>query len=51
MSAGEAATWKLLIDTNVDDGVTVERIAFASGDVYGVTGRSLLMFELDKSRS
>ncbi len=47
--AGDTATWKLLIDTNLEDGVTPERTGFTSGDVYGATGRSLLMFELDKS--
>jgi glycogen operon protein len=36
--------WQLLIDTNLDD--ESELGAFVSGEVYGVTGRSLLLFAL-----
>jgi len=36
--------WRLLIDTNVEE--KLEKTAFAKGDSYGVTGRSLLLFQL-----
>ncbi|HEU5134302.1 MAG TPA: glycogen debranching protein GlgX [Steroidobacteraceae bacterium] len=36
--------WRLLIDTNVEG--KLEKTAFAKGDAYGVTGRSLLLFQL-----
>ena len=36
--------WELLIDTNVEE--TLTRTSFAKGDVYGVTGRSLLLLRL-----
>jgi len=36
--------WRLLIDTNVDG--KLEKTEFARGDVYGVTARSLLLFQL-----
>jgi glycogen operon protein len=42
---GDPCTWSLLLDTNVPD--LNERTAFPSGSVYGVTGRSLLLFVLD----
>jgi isoamylase len=35
--------WTLLVDTNIPDG---EISSFAIGDTYGVTARSLLLFEL-----
>jgi len=43
---GHAGTerWQLLIDTNVEG--ALEKTAFAKGDVYGVTGHSLLLFQL-----
>ena len=37
--------WSLLIDTNLTDGA--ELGTFATGNVYGATGRSLLLFVLD----
>ena len=36
--------WKLLIDTNIPDSEAQPQ--FAAGDVYGVTGRSLLLYVL-----
>jgi glycogen operon protein len=36
--------WELLIDTNVEEPLT--RTQFAKGDVYEVTGRSLLLLQL-----
>ena len=36
--------WSLLVDTNVAD--ASEKGNFDPGDTYGVTGRSLLLFEL-----
>ena len=36
--------WRLLIDTHVEG--KLDKTAFASGDVYGVTARSLLLFQL-----
>jgi len=36
--------WQLLIDTNLDD--DAELGTFVSGEAYGVTGRSLLLFAL-----
>jgi glycogen operon protein len=36
--------WQLLIDTNLPEGA--EMGTFATGEVYGVTGRSLLLFAL-----
>jgi isoamylase len=36
--------WQLLIDTNLPEDAETDR--FATGEVYGVTGRSLLLFEL-----
>jgi glycogen operon protein len=36
--------WELLIDTNVED--TLAKTNYAKGDVYGVTGRSLLLLRL-----
>jgi len=41
---GEKARWQLLIDTNVPE--LAEQPLFKPGAVYGVTGRSLLLFEL-----
>jgi isoamylase len=38
------ATWTLLLDTNVPDGT---RYLGNSGDVYGVTARSLILLRLD----
>ncbi len=37
--------WKLLFDTNTPDELREE--PFAIGDVYGVTGRSCLLFRLN----
>jgi glycogen operon protein len=37
-------TWELLIDTNVE--VPLQRTAFAKGDCYAVTPRSLLLLQL-----
>jgi glycogen operon protein len=37
--------WQLLIDTNLPE--DSERWAFAPGEVYGVTGRSLLLFAFE----
>jgi isoamylase len=44
---GEAGgeSWRLLIDTNVPE--KDDKQAFKIGDVYGVTGRSLLLFVLE----
>jgi glycogen operon protein len=36
--------WRLLIDTNVEG--KLAKTEYAKGDVYGVTGRSLLLFQL-----
>jgi isoamylase len=38
-------TWNLVIDTNLEENNATG--SFASGDVYGVTGRSLLLFALE----
>jgi isoamylase len=43
-AADEGAAWRLLIDTNVPEQDETHR--FAGGSSYGVTGRSLLLFEL-----
>jgi glycogen operon protein len=37
--------WQLLIDTNLAD--VAELGTFATGEAYGVTGRSLLLFALE----
>ena len=37
--------WQLLIDTNLPE--DAEMGTFATGDIYGVTGRSLLLFALE----
>lgn len=43
----EGEEWKLLLDTNrPDDGDTLEEERFAQKQVYTVTGRSVLLFEL-----
>jgi glycogen operon protein len=41
-------TWKLLIDTNLEGAATesLEKETFKTGESYGVTARSLLLFEL-----
>jgi glycogen operon protein len=36
--------WELLIDTNLEE--LPSRTEFNNGDVYGVTGRSLLLLQL-----
>jgi isoamylase len=41
---GSGTSWSLLVDTNVPD--DERTLAFARGDRYGVTGRSLLLFAL-----
>jgi glycogen operon protein len=38
------STWSLLVDTNLPG--DPEDAPFATGDKYGVTGRSLLLFAL-----
>jgi isoamylase len=40
---GEAAAWELHVDTNVPQ--LQDPLRFAAGSSYGVTGRSLLLFE------
>ena len=45
--AGEAQ-WKLLVDTNAPELESVQM--FSTGDVYGVTGRSLLLFDLTENK-
>ncbi|GBQ93946.1 glycogen debranching protein GlgX [Asaia krungthepensis] len=43
----EGEEWKLLLDTNrPDDGAALEEEQFAQEQVYTVTGRSVLLFEL-----
>jgi isoamylase len=37
--------WQLLIDTNLPE--DAEMSAVATGEIYGVTGRSLLLFGLE----
>jgi Carbohydrate-binding module 48 (Isoamylase N-terminal domain) len=39
------AAWRLLVDTNVPE--QDEQSTFGIGEVYGVTGRSLLLFVLE----
>jgi isoamylase len=41
---GDRSSWRLLIDTNIPDESNAP--VFDSGTSYGVTGRSLLLFEL-----
>ena len=42
------ARWSLLIDTNLPEGMTESsKVNFVTGDVYAVTGRSLLVFRLE----
>ena len=43
--AAGGTSWRLLIDTNVPD--KDDRQAFKIGEIYGVTGRSLLLFVLE----
>ena len=38
------SNWELLIDTNLSE--DAEMATFATGEAYGVTGRSLLLFAL-----
>ena len=47
--AAQGADWSLLIDTNILDVVPGQKFKF--GDVYQVTGRSLLLFSLDVAKS
>ncbi len=42
--------WKLLVDTNLDEGVIASRPRFDLGAEYGVTGRSLLLFVLEAEK-
>jgi len=42
----EGTGWTLLVDTNIPD--EIEEKSFATGDVYEVTGRSFLLFFLQK---
>ena len=45
---GEDARWSLLIDTNFPTGLAESgKVNFQPGDVYAVTGRSLLLFRLE----
>lgn len=48
-AAANGEAWKRLLDTNVPNGDDAER--FAVGDVYDVTGRSLLLFVLQTDAS
>jgi len=41
------ARWSLLIDTNIPDLPSGHKVQFQTGEVYGVTGRSLLVFSLE----
>jgi len=41
------ARWTLLIDTNIPDLPNGHKVQFQTGEVYGVTGRSLLVFSLE----
>jgi glycogen operon protein len=41
------ARWTLLIDTNIPDLPHGHKVQFQTGEVYGVTGRSLLVFSLE----
>jgi glycogen operon protein len=41
------ARWSLLIDTNIPDLPHGHKVQFQTGEVYGVTGRSLLVFSLE----
>ena len=43
------SNWSLLIDTNLDG--EAELGIFATGEVYGVTSRSLLLFALEPDES
>jgi glycogen operon protein len=43
------ARWVLLIDTNIPDLPHGHKVQFQTGEVYGVTGRSLLLFSLEAS--
>jgi isoamylase len=43
------ARWTLLIDTNIPDLPNGHKVQFQTGEVYGVTGRSLLLFSLEAS--
>ena len=43
----DEARWSLLIDTNLPDLPAGRKANFATGETYGVTGRSLLVFSLD----
>ncbi|GBQ09976.1 glycogen debranching protein GlgX [Swaminathania salitolerans] len=48
----EGEDWKLLLDTNrPDDGEALEEEHFTQGQVYTVTGRSVLLLELVTDRS
>ncbi len=44
-AAAGGASWRLLIDTNVPE--KDDQQAFKIGEIYGVTGRSLLLFVLE----
>jgi glycogen operon protein len=43
------ARWTLMIDTNIPDLPNGHKVQFQTGEVYGVTGRSLLVFSLEAS--
>ena len=45
----EDARWTLLIDTNIPDLPNGHKVQFRTGEGYGVTGRSLLVFSLEAS--
>jgi glycogen operon protein len=41
------ARWSILIDTNLPDLPSGHKEQFVTGEAYGVTGRSLLVFSLE----
>jgi isoamylase len=47
--AGGEKKWTLLVDTNAPE--EESRKIFSTGEMYGVTGRSLLLFDLNGTSS
>jgi glycogen operon protein len=47
-TAALGSDWSLLVDTNTPDAPAGQKFQF--GDVYQVTGRSLLLFSLDAAK-
>jgi glycogen operon protein len=47
--AGGEKQWTLLVDTNVPE--EKRRKIFSTGEIYGVTGRSLLLLDLSETSS